>query len=140
MRFSIQFYIWRFSTQALIDIKQIKINATVRKPWRSNLIRSLNMLTPKLIREENKREMNMQKIYIWHPGCQKHDFRTQFLGLMSAGILAKLHPITWHCISVWVFFVSSSNISKTYFFRTLVYHGFFRLKWERFNSNYSRFF
>ena len=32
-----------------------------------------------------------------------HGFRTQFLSLMYVGILAKLHPVTFSCILVWVF-------------------------------------
>ena len=46
--------------------------------------------------------MDMQKTYIWRPGRQIHSFCKQFLGLMSLGILAKLHPIIWSCISVWL--------------------------------------
>ena len=37
------------------------------------------------------------------PGRQMHSFRTQLLVFMYAGILAKLHPIIWSCISLWVF-------------------------------------
>ena len=58
-------------------------------------IRFLNFLTHNFIPEENKREMDIQNTYI--------KYTTQFLGLMNSGILAKLHPIIWCCISVWVF-------------------------------------
>ena len=47
--------------------------------------------------------MNMQRAYIWRPGRQMHSFRTQFLVLMSAGILAKLQPIIWSYILLGVF-------------------------------------
>ena len=60
------------------------------------------------------------------PGRQMHSFLTQFLVLMSACILAKLHPIIWSCISVWVFSYKAFQYSKTPFFRTLVYDGFYK--------------
>ena len=50
-------------------------------------------LTPNFIPEINKHEMDIQKTYILRPGRQMHSCRTQFLVLMSADILAKLHPI-----------------------------------------------
>ena len=37
------------------------------------------------------------------PGRQMHSFPTYFLVLMPAGIVAKLHPIIWSCISLWAF-------------------------------------
>ena len=36
-------------------------------------------------------------------GRQMHSFRTQFLILVSGGVLGKLHPIIWSCISLWMF-------------------------------------
>ena len=45
------------------------------------------------VQKKQKREMDTQKTYMWHPGRQMHSFRTQVLGLMSLGILARLHPI-----------------------------------------------
>ena len=59
------------------------------------------------------------------------DARTQFLVLMPAGVSAKWRPITWFVIQCDYFLVSSSNISKVPFFRTLVYDGFFKFSCER---------
>ena len=55
---------------------------------------------------------------------QRHSFRTQFLVFKSARISAKLQPeVVFRC---GLFLISSSNISKTPFFRTLVYEGFYK--------------
>ena len=65
-------------------------------------IRFLDFLTPNFIPEENKREMDTQKTNMWRPG-REMQFSYAILGQMSSGILAKLHPIIWYCLSVWVF-------------------------------------
>ena len=58
-------------------------------------------------------------------GRQRHSFRKQFLVFKSARISAKLQPeVVFRC---GCFLISSSNISKTPFFRTLVYEGFYKL-------------
>ena len=41
---------------------------------------------------------------------------------------------------VCVFFIGFSNISKTPLFRTFVCDDFYKFNWERFHSNYSRFY
>ena len=60
MIFDTVFYI-EFSTEALTDIMQSKIDETPSDPWRSDLMRSLNFLTLNFIPQENKRDMEMQK-------------------------------------------------------------------------------
>ena len=61
----------------------------------------------------------------------------RFSVLMPAGIVAKLHPIIWSFILLWVFSYKFLQYFENTFFRTLVYNDFY---WERFYSNYSRFF
>ena len=68
------------------------------------------------------REMDMQKTYIWRPWRQMQNFRTQFLGLIATGILAKLHPIAWSCMFSYKFL----QYFKNTFFRTPVCDGFFK--------------
>ena len=65
MRFLIQFFILRFSIQALIDIKLNKINETLREQWRPKSMRTLNFLSPNFIPDENKHQMDIQREYIW---------------------------------------------------------------------------
>ena len=50
-------------------------------------MRFLNCITPNLNPEENEREKNIQKKYIWRPVRQTYAFCTQFLPLMSVGVL-----------------------------------------------------
>ena len=69
------------------------------------------------------------------PECQMHSFRTQFLVLMSAGIVAKLHPINWSCIPLWVISYKFFQYFENTFFRTLVYDGFYKFKWERYTKH-----
>ena len=69
-----------------------------------------------------------------------HSFRTQFLVFMSADIVAKLHPIIWSCIWLWVISYKFLQYFENTFFRTLVYDGFYKFKRERFHSIYSGFF
>ena len=107
-----------FFTHALIDKKWSKIDGTLKKPQRPNSIRFLNFYTPNFIPDENKHEINIEKTYIWRPGRQMSDFHTHVLDLGSAGILTKLHPITWNEFLRY-FLVSSSNTSKTPFLEHL---------------------
>ena len=59
MIFNTVFYI-EFSTEALTDVIQSKIDETPSNPCRPDLMRSLNFLPPNFIPEENKRDMEMQ--------------------------------------------------------------------------------
>ena len=74
------------------------------------------------------------------PGRQMHSFRTQFLVLMSADIVAKLHPIIWSCIWLRVISYKFLQYFESTYFRTLAYNGFYKFKRERFHSIYSGFF
>ena len=74
--------------------------------------------------------MNMQKAYIWLPVRQMDNFSTQFLGVLSLGILAKLHPITLICIWVLIFSCRFLQYFENTFFRTLVHDGFFKFNWD----------
>ena len=87
-------------------------------------MRTLNFLTPNFQKKTNIKWTCKRHTYE-RPGRQMHSFRKQFLVLMSAGILAKLHPITEVVFRCGCFLISSSNISKTPFFRTLVCDGFY---------------
>ena len=58
-------FLWRFSTQAVVDLKWSKTNETLREQWRPKSIRSLNFLTPNFIPQENKLETGMGRAYIW---------------------------------------------------------------------------
>ena len=69
-----------------------------------------------------------------------HSSRTQFLVFMSANIVAKLHPIIWSCIWLWMISYKFLQYFENTFFRTLVYDGFYKFKPERFHSIYSGFF
>ena len=55
-------------------------------------------------------------------------FCTQFLVLMFASIVAKLHPIIWSCILLWVFSYKFLQYYKNTFFRTIVYDGFYKIR------------
>ena len=57
------------------------------------MIRNLNFHTTNFIPEENNMKWTCKGHTYEHPGRQMYSFHTQFLVLMSAGILAKLHPI-----------------------------------------------
>ena len=77
----------------------------------------------------------------WHtyerPGLQMHSFPTHFLVLMPAGIVAKLQPIIWSCISLLMFSYKFLQYFETHLFRTLVYNDLCKFNWDRFRSNYS---
>ena len=62
------------------------------------------------------------------PGRQMFSFCTQFLVLMFASIVAKLHPIIWSCILLWVFSYKFLQYYKNTFFRTIVYDGFYKIR------------
>ena len=74
--------------------------------------------------------MNMQKTYIQLPGLQMYDFHTQISGLVVQSYqpyYTLLPEVVFRCE---YFLISSSNISKTYFFRTLAHDVFFRFNRE----------
>ena len=74
--------------------------------------------------------MNMQKTYIQLPGRQMYDFHTQISGLVVQSYqpyYTLLPEVVFRCE---YFLISSSNISKTYFFRTLAHDVFFRFNRE----------
>ena len=62
-----------------------------------------------------------------------HDFHKQILELVSAGVLAKSHSITWSCILVWVFCCKFLQYFEKLFFRTISHEGFFKFNWEKYS-------
>ena len=96
-----------------------KINETLREQWRAKAIKNLNFHTPNFIPEEKNMKWTCKRHTYELAGRQMHSFRTQFLVLMSAGILAKLHLSSEVVFRCGCFFISSSNISKTSFLEHL---------------------
>ena len=97
-------------------------------------IRSLNFLTLNFISKENKHEMDMQSAYIWTSRTSNVQFSRTFFDFNACD------RIVWICISLWVFSYKFLQYFENTFFRRLVYYDFYTFNWQRFHSNYSRFF
>ena len=85
--------------------------------------------------------MDMQETYIWTYMTSNAQFPYTFFGFNACRHSSQITLYNLKFVfCCGCFLISSSNVSKTSLFRTLVYDDFYKFNWKRFHSNYSRFF